>query len=180
MRYVGNAVPFGVGAILGWAATLYFLHAPSSSGDSASWVQAVGSIAAIFSSFWLLRISANSSRDTKRRTALQLMNFGYRLIDHGLGDDANVADVGASIEFVNLSDLQQVKQALLLAPIFEMDHAGLTTLIYKICSIIEEMTALRNRYVTTINQETLNAFGERYVAIQVRYSRLIAAANKAI
>ncbi|WP_321902042.1 hypothetical protein [Paraburkholderia tropica] len=51
MKYLVAIGLFVIGCVMGWAGTLYYLHPPSDSSSSASWVQAVGSIAAIASAF---------------------------------------------------------------------------------------------------------------------------------
>ncbi|KVU48168.1 hypothetical protein WK69_10685 [Burkholderia ubonensis] len=64
IKYLGGIGLFLVGAIVGWAATMYWLHPPTDSGASASWVQAVGSIAAIAGAFGVVFAQKHLSDET--------------------------------------------------------------------------------------------------------------------
>lgn len=87
MKYLGHSALFAAGAILGWAITLYWLHPPAESSDSAAWVQAVGSIAAIVASAGLVLLQASIARRLAReqkeqQDAVSLSAF------HGLAQHA--------------------------------------------------------------------------------------------
>lgn len=74
MKHLGAVGLFLGGSLVGWAVALYFLHPPGGSGDSASWVQAVGSIGAIVGAFAV----GNRQADSARRHAVEAIEDRQR------------------------------------------------------------------------------------------------------
>ena len=82
------SVLFSGGVILGWAIALYWLHPPTGSSDSAAWVQAIGSIAAIGASAALVLLQASIARrlarEQKEQQDVILLSAFYGLSQHAL------------------------------------------------------------------------------------------------
>jgi hypothetical protein len=71
MKHLGYLALFIAGAIAGWTVALYWLHPPAASSDSAAWVQAVGSIAAIIASAGIVFLQASMARELSREQRRQ-------------------------------------------------------------------------------------------------------------
>jgi hypothetical protein len=97
MRYLVGIGLFLVGAIVGWAATMYWLHPPTDSGTSASWVQAVGSIAAIAVAFCVVYAQKHLDEDAAAREIAMKRSKAKSLATLLV---KNAADASAQLELV--------------------------------------------------------------------------------
>ncbi|WP_322009269.1 hypothetical protein [Paraburkholderia sp. J12] len=121
MRYLTSAGLFCAGCVIGWAATLGWLHPPVDANTSASWVQAVGSIGAIFASALLLRYQADLQRKNRIRAICALVEISVEAVTKKLEIPEDFTDAFHHFASLDFSEVEYAHEALAKIPLHEID-----------------------------------------------------------
>lgn len=121
MKYLKSGGLFFVGCVIGWAATLGWLHPPVDANTSASWVQAVGSIGAIFASALLLHYQANLQRKNRIRAICSVVEISVDAVTRNLAVPEDAIAAFDHFTGLDLSEVHFAYEALSKIPLHEID-----------------------------------------------------------
>ncbi|MEX4003593.1 hypothetical protein AB4Y38_32435 [Paraburkholderia sp. EG285A] len=121
MRFLISGGLFTLGCIVGWAATLGWLHPPTDANTSASWVQAVGSIGAILASAALLLFQGELQRKNRIRAICALIEISVDAVTRKLDIPEDFVEVFDHFTSLDLSEVEYAHDALVKIPLHEID-----------------------------------------------------------